>query len=165
MERIAVAALAFALAFLTCGVAMASDVERQITGIRDSEGSGLTIEISREGTRRTATPYLTLYEPTVQRIEDRIVNNTARSAEKGAPSGATAPDSRSRLGLTGTPPADSERPETTVASLPALPGEITIRNVKNFLKGLRSSRKEKPAPAVGAPDPELRLGMVDTTPH
>jgi hypothetical protein len=44
-----------------------------------------------------------------------------------------------------------------------LPGEITIRNVKKFLKGLRASRKEKPAPAVSVPVPELRIGMADTS--
>jgi hypothetical protein len=143
------AALAFALAFLACGAAMASDVERQIPVIRDSAGSGLTTEISREGTRQTATPFLTLYNPTVQRVEDRIVKKTARSAAMEIPPG--------------TPREDSGRAETTLSSLPPLPGEITIRNVKGFLKGLRASRKEKPAPAVVVPVPELRLGKVDTS--
>jgi hypothetical protein len=44
-----------------------------------------------------------------------------------------------------------------------LPGEITIRNVRNFLKGLRASRKEKPVPAVVVAVPEQRLGMTDTS--
>ena len=150
MQRIGIAALAFTLSFLACGAAMASDVERQIPVIRDTAGSGLTTEISREGTRQTATPFLTLHNPTVQRIEDRIAKKAARLAAKEIPSG--------------TPREDSERPETTLSSLPPLPGEITIRNVKGFLKGLRASRKEKPAPAVAVPTPELRLGRTDTSP-
>lgn len=163
MQRIGFASLAFALAFLACGAAMASDVERQIPVIRDTAGSGLTTEISREGTRQTATPFLTLYNPTVQRVEDRIGKKTARLAAKETPPEVTAAGSLPRIGLTGTPREDSGRPETTLSSLPPLPGEITIRNVKNFLKGLRASRKEKPAPAVVVPVPELRLGMADTS--
>jgi len=168
VQRVGFAALAFFLAFLARGAAMASDVERQIPVIRDNAGSGLTTEISREGTRQTATPFLLLYNPTVQEIEDRIVRivkETARLAAKETPPEATAAGSLSRVGLTGTPREDSGRPETTLSSLPPLPGEITIRNVKNFLKGLRASRKEKPAPAVVVPVPELRLGMADTSPR
>jgi hypothetical protein len=78
---------AFALAFLACGGAMASDVERQIPVIRDTAGSGLTTEISREGTRQTATPFLTLYNPTVERIEERIAKKTARLASDEIPPG------------------------------------------------------------------------------
>jgi hypothetical protein len=132
-HRIGFAVLAFALAFLACGAAMASDVERQIPMIRDTAGSGLTMEISREGTRQTATPFLTLYNPTIQEIEDRIVRIvkiTSRLAEKAIP-----------------------------------PGEITVRSVQGFLKGLRDSRKETPAPAVVVAVPEQRLGMADTSPR
>jgi hypothetical protein len=143
------ATVAFAIAFLACGAAMASDVERQIPVIRDTAGSGLTTEIAREGARQTATPFLTLHDPTVQRIEDRIAKKIARLAAKEIPSG--------------TPREDSGRPKITLSSLPSLRGEITIRNVKNFLKGLRASRKEKPAPAVSVPVPELRIGMADTS--
>ena len=142
---------AFALAFLACGAAMASDVERQIPVIRDTAGSGLTTEISREGTRQTATPFLTLYNPTIQGIEDRIGKKTARLAANEIP--------------TGTPREDSGRPETTLSSLPPVPAEITVRSVQGFLKGLRASRKEKPAPAVVVAIPELRLGRADTSRH
>jgi hypothetical protein len=92
LQRIGFAALPFALAFLACGAAMASDVERQIPVTRDTAGSGLTMEISREGTRQTATPYLTLNNPTVQHMENRIVRivkKTARVAEKEIPPGET----------------------------------------------------------------------------
>jgi hypothetical protein len=133
VERIGFTALAFALAFLACGAAMASDVERQIPVIRDTAGSGLTIGISREGTRQTATPFLILYKPTVQQIEDRIVRIvkiTARLAEKEIP-----------------------------------PGEITVRSVQGFVKGLRASRKEMPAPAVVVAVPEQRLGRTDISPR
>jgi hypothetical protein len=133
VERIGFTALAFALAFLACGAAMASDVERQIPVIRDTAGSGLTIGISREGTRQTATPFLTLYKPTIQEIEDRIVRIvkiTARLAEKEIP-----------------------------------PGEITVRSVQGFVKGLRASRKEMPAPAVVVAVPEQRLGRTDISPR
>jgi hypothetical protein len=151
MQRIG---LAFALAFLACGAAMASDVERQIPVIRDTAGSGLTTEISREGTRQAATPFLTLYDPTIQEIEDRIVRivkKTDRSAAMEIPPG--------------TPPGDSGRPETTLSPLPPIPGEITVRSVQGFLKGLRASRKEKPAPAAVVAVPERRLGKTDTSPH
>jgi len=46
-----------------------------------------------------------------------------------------------------------------------LPGEITIRNVRNFLKEVRASRKEKPAPAAAVAVPEQRLGMAATLPR
>jgi len=133
VQRIGFAALAFALAFLACGAAMASDVEWQIPMIRDAAGSGLTIGISRDGTRPTATSFLTLHNPTIQEIEDRIVRIvkiTARLAAKEIP-----------------------------------PEEITGRSVRDFLKGLRASRKETPAPAVVAAVPERRLGMADISPR
>lgn len=133
VQRLRFAALAFGLAFLACMDATASDIEWQIPMIRDAAGSGLTIGIPREGTRQVATPFLTLYKPTVQEIEDRIVRIvkiTARLAEKAIP-----------------------------------PGEITVRSAQNFVKGLRASRKETPAPAVFVAIPERRLGMVDASPH
>ena len=138
---------AFALVFLASGAALASDVEWQIQVIRDTVGSGLTAEISREGTRQTVTPFVMLYNPTIQGIEDRIGKKTTRLASKEIPYG--------------TPWKDSGRPETTLSSRPPVPEEITARSVKGFLKELRASRKEKPAPAVVAPVPELRLGLAD----
>jgi hypothetical protein len=140
-----------ALAFLACGAAMASDVAWQIPLIRDTVGSGLTMEISREGSRQTATPFLTLFNPTVQRIENRIAKTIAPWAAKEIPSG--------------TLKEASGRPETILSSLPPVPGEITLRSVQDFLKGLRASRKEKPAPAVGVAGPERRLGGTDTSPR
>jgi hypothetical protein len=133
VQRIRFPALVFALVFLACMDAKGSDVERQIPVIRDTAGSGSTIEISREGTRQTATPFLTLYNPTLQEIEDRIVRIvkiTARKAEKEIP-----------------------------------PGEITVRSVQGFVKGLRTSRKETPAPVVAVAVPERRIGMADTSPR
>jgi hypothetical protein len=115
VQRIRVPVLAFALVFLACMDAMGSDVERQIPVIRNAAGSGVSIETSREGTRQTATPFLTLYNPTLQEIEDRIcrvVKLTDRSAAKG----------------------------------------------------IRTSRKVKPAPAAVAAVPELRLGRTHTSP-
>jgi len=143
-------ALVFALVALACMDAMGSDVERKIPVIRDAEDSGLTIEISRERTRRTATPFLTLCKPTVQRIEDRvvkIVEKAARWTAKEIPSV--------------TRREDSGRPETTISSLPPLPGEITVRGVQGFLKELRASRREKSAPSIVVPVPDLRLGRTD----
>ena len=90
VQRIGFVTLAFALAFLACAAAYASDVERRIPVTRDAAESGLTAEISREGTRQTATPFLTLYNPTIQEIEDRIVRIvkiTARMAAKEIPPG------------------------------------------------------------------------------
>jgi hypothetical protein len=151
VQRIGFAALAFSIASFACGAAMASDVERQIPVIRDAAGSGLTMEISGEGSRQTVTPFLTLNEPTVQRIEDRIAKQTAGWTAKEIPSGA----SRDVSG----------RSETNLSSRPPAPEEITVRSVQGFLKGLRASRKEKPAPApaVVVAVPEERLGMADTS--
>ena len=165
MPRIGFVLLAFALAFLACGAAYASDVERQIPVVRDTAGSGLTMEISREGTRRTATPFLTLYNPTVQRIEDLIAKITDRMTVKEIPSGATAAGSVCPIGLPGTPREDSGRPETGLSSRPPVPEEITVRSVKGFLKELRASRKEKPVQDVVVAAPEERLGRFDAPPH
>ena len=162
-QRIGVATLAFALAFLACNAAIASDVERQIPVTRDTAGSGVTMEISREGTRQTVTPFLTLTNPTVQRIEHRIAKKIEELAAKEFPSDATAEGSHPRIGLTGTPREESGPSKTTLSSLPPLPGEITIRNVRNFLKRLRASRKEKPVPAVVVAVPEQRFGMADSS--
>jgi hypothetical protein len=142
-------ALAFALAFLACGAASASDVERQIPVIRDAGGSNLMIEISRDGARQTATPVFTLNNPTAQRIEDRIAKKTSGLAAKETPSGTSR--------------EDSGRSKTTISSMPPVPEEITARSVKGFLKELRASRKEKPAPAVVVTAPEERLGRTGTS--
>ena len=158
-------ALAFVLVFLTSGAAIASDVERQIPMLQDTTGSGVTMEISREGTRQTATPFLTVSEPAVQRIEDRIAKITARLEAMSTPSEETVADAVPRIGLGGTPREDSGAPRTILSSLPPLPGEITIRNVKNFLKGIRATRTEKPAPAAVVAVPEQRLGMVAASPN
>ncbi len=140
-----------AVAFLACSAAMASDVEWQIPLIRDAAVSGLTMEFSREGTRQTATPFLALFSPTVQWIENRIGEKTAPWAAKEIPSW--------------TPREDSGRMESIPSSLPPVPGEITLRSVKSFLKGLHSSLKKKPDPAVVVAGPELRLGRTDTAPR
>jgi hypothetical protein len=149
VQRIGFVLLAFALAFLACGAAYASDVERQFPVIRDAAGSGLTMETTREGSRQTATPFLTLNEPTIQRIEDRIAKKTAGLAANEISSGTLR--------------NDSGRSETSLSARPPVPEEITARNVQSFLKGLRASRKEKPAPAVVVAPPEERLGMADTS--
>ena len=59
----------------------------------------------------------------------------------------------------------SEATETNLSSRPPVPEEVTVRTVKGFLKELRASRKEKPAPAVVVAVPEQRLGMADTSRH
>ena len=163
LQRIGFVLLAFALAFLACGAAYASDVERRIPVIRDTAGSGLTAEISREGTRLTATPFLTLNDTTARRIEDRIAKMAAGVAEKVSTAGETVADTAPRTGLTGTQREESGRPETALSSPPPVPGEITVRGVQSFLKGLRASRKEKPVPAVVVAIPERRLGRTDTS--
>lgn len=140
-----------ALAFLACGAAVASDVEWQIPLIRDNAGSGLTVEFSREGTRQTATPFLTLFNPTVERIESRIAKTIAPWAAKEIPSW--------------TPREDSGRAETIVSSLPPVSEEITLRSVHRFLKRLRSSLKEKPAPSVVVAGPDLLPGGTDNSPR
>lgn len=141
-------ALASALAFLVCGPAVASDIEWQFPLLRDAAGSGITLEISREGTRQTATPFFTLYDPTVRRIEYRIGRMIDRLAGK-----EISP---------GTPLEYPEGPDALRSSLPPLPGEITVRSVKRFLKELRASRKERPVPPVAVSVPERRIGRADT---
>jgi hypothetical protein len=165
MERIGLAALPFVLSLLVCGAAMASDVERQIPLTRDTAGSGLTMEISREGTRRTATPFLTLKDPTVQRIEERIAKKTGRLDAKEIPSEETIAGPVPGIGLTGTPRVDSGQPETGLSSQPPVPREITIRSVRSFLKGLRESRKKKPVPPGADAPPERRIGRTGIPPH
>jgi len=149
VQRIGRATMVFALAFFAGTAASASDVERRIPVIRDTADSGLTMEISREGNRQTAIPFLTLSNSTAQRIEDRIAKKTPGADVKEIASGTSR--------------EDPGRREATLSSVPPMPEEITIRTVKGFLKGLRSSRKEKPTPAVVAPPPELRLGRTDTS--
>src|SRR5512140_1132209 len=152
MQRIGFVTLVFALAFLACAAAYASDVERQIPMIRDTAGSGVTMEVSREGTRQTATAFLTLHNPTVREIEDRIVRIeklTSRSVVTEISAG--------------TPRRDAGRPESTLASLPPVPEKITVRSVQGFLKGLRDFRKETPAPVGVVAVPELRLGRTDAS--
>jgi hypothetical protein len=162
MQRIGIAALSFALAFLASGTVIASDVEHQFPVIQDTAGSNVTVEISREGTRQTATPSLTLNPSTVQRIEDRIAKKADRLAGE-IPSGATVAGAFPATGLTGTPRENSARPETGISSRSPVPEEITVRSVKRFLKGLRASRKEKQIPAAVVAPPEQRLGMADTS--
>jgi hypothetical protein len=168
VPMIGLAVLAFVLALLVCGAAIASEIERQIPMLEDTTGSGVTMEISRDGSRRTATPFLTVSEPAVQRIEDRIAKITARLEAMSTPSEETVADAVPRIGLGGTPREDSGPAQTTLSSLPPLPGEITIRNVRNFLKGVRATRKERPAPAAVAAVaavPEQRLWMAAISPH
>ena len=165
VQRTRIVALAFALVFLACMDAMAADVERQIPVIRDTAGSGVTVEISREGTRQTATPFLTVKKPTVRRIEERIGNLIDRLAAKGISPETITPDALSRIGRTGTPREDSARSDAALSSPPPAPKEVTVRSVKNYLEGLRAPRQEKPAPAVVVAPPERRLGRTDTSPH
>ena len=133
--------VAFALVFLVSGAAMASDVEQRIPVVRDAAGSGLTTEISREGARRTATLFLTLNDPTVLRIEERIGKKIDRLTQGEAPSTATAGNARSRVGPAGTPQVCSRGPETSLSSPPPVPREITVRSARDFLKALRALRK------------------------
>jgi hypothetical protein len=156
---------AFALVLLACEAAMAADVERQIPVVRDAAGSGLTLEISREGTRQTATPFLTLNPPTVERIEERAAKETARLAAKEIPFEASVPAPVPGICRIGTPRDDPRRPEASISPLHPAPEEITVRGVEKFLKGLRASRKKKPAPDIVAAPPEQRLGRTDSTRH
>ena len=166
VPKIGLAALPFAIALLACGAATASDVERQIPLTRDSAGSGLTIEISREGTRQTATPFLTLNNPTVRRIEERIAKKTDRLGSKELPPREPVACPIPGIGPTETPRDDSGRPEPSLSSLPPVPEEITARSVKSFLKRLRASWKKTPVPAaVVAAPPEQRLERTGTPPH
>ncbi|MGE5283931.1 MAG: hypothetical protein ACM3OG_03075, partial [Actinomycetota bacterium] len=127
-------------------------------------GSGMTLEFYREGTRQAVTPFFTLYEPTILRIEKQIWRMIDRLAARGICPEATAGNPLSPAGLAGTPTEDSMRPEAILPLPSPVPGEITVRSVKRFLKELRAARKEKPVQPVAAPVPELRVGKADTAP-
>ena len=162
IQPMGLATLAFSLALLA-GSAVASDVERRIPVTRDAAGSGLTMEISGEGTRRTATPFLTLNEPSVERIEEWIGKKAARLQAMAIDSGTYVADPVPGIGRTGATPEDVARPERTAASASPAPVELTVRGVKRFLKELRASRKETPTPAAVAPPAEQRLGRTDAS--
>ena len=164
VHRIGFAALPFSLALLACGAATASDVERQILVTRDTAGSGMAMEISREGTRQTATPSLTLNNPTIERIGERIAKKINGLASTEIPSGATAAGPALGICPTGTIREDSGQPKTSLSSMPPLPEEITVRSVKSYLKRLRASRKDKkdtPVPAAVVAHPEQQPGRID----
>ncbi len=161
VHRIGLAALPFALALLACGAATASDVEGQIPVTRDTAGSGMEIELSREGTRQTATPFLTLTHPTVERIEERIAKKINGLGVKEIPSEATAAGSAPGICPTGTTREDSGPPESSLSSPLPVPEEITVRSVKRFLKRLRTYRKEPPVPAAVVAPPEQQPGRID----
>jgi len=166
-QRIGMGALAMAsaLAFLAGVPAVASDVEWQVPFLRDAVGSGMTLEISREGTRQTATPFFTLYDPTVRRIEYRIGRMIDRLAAKEiSPGTAAGNPPLCPGGRAGPPTEDFEGPDALLSSLPPLPGEITVRSVKRFLKELRASRKKRTVSPVAVAVPERRVGRADTAP-
>ena len=171
-QRIGFAALvrrlgapAFALVFIACGAAMASDVERRIPVVRDGAGSDVSVEIQSEGSRSAARPCLYAGKETVERMTDRIGGKIDGWKASGAGAGSSAIDvGTSELAAS---PCSIEtlrrRAAGAKVSRTAAPGpaEITVSSVRGFLKGLRSSRKEKPAPAVVVTAPEERLGMAD----
>jgi len=161
VHRIGFAALAFSLALLACGAATASDVERQILVTRDTAGSAMAMEISREGTRQTATPFFMLNDPSVQRIEERIGKKIDGLGAKEIPSEATVADSAPGICPTGTTREDPGPPETSLSSLPPVPEKITFRSVKRVLKRLRASRKDQPVPAAAVAHPEQQPVRID----
>ena len=101
----------------------------------------------RDPSDRDPVPYAD--NPTVQRIEDRIAKAIARLAAKETPAEETVADSIPRIGLAGTPREDSGRPQTTLSSLPPLPGEITIRNVQELPQGVARIPEGEAGPGRG----------------
>jgi hypothetical protein len=160
---------AFALAFLACGAAMASDVERQIPVIRDETGSDVSVEIQSEGSRSTARPCLYASKETVERVTDRIGGKIDAWKASNAGAGSSAIDDGTSEPAASPCSIETLRRRAAGAKVSRTvvpdPAEITVRSVRGFLKGLRASRKEKPAPAVVVAVPELRLGMADTSPR
>jgi len=128
---------------------------------RDTAGSGMAMEISREGTRQTATPFFMLNDPSVQRIEERIGKKIDGLGAKEIPSEATVADSAPGICPTGTTREDPGPPETSLSSLPPVPEKITFRSVKRALKRLRASRKDQPVPAAVVAPPEQQPGRID----
>jgi hypothetical protein len=168
VRKIGLPALIIALAFLTCGAAMASDYERRIQVTRDGTGSDVSLEIQTEGSRSTARPCVHASKETVERVTDRISGKI--DTWKASLAGAVPPAIDHGTSDPATSPCSIEtlRRRAAGAKLSRRtvddPGEVTARDVKGFLKGLRASRKGKPAPAVDVSAPERRLGMVATSP-
>jgi len=168
VQRIGFAALAFTLVFLACGAATASELDRRIPVIRDETGSDVSVEIQGEGSRSTARPCVYASEETVERVTDRMGGkiDAWKASNAGAESSAT-------YDVTSVPAASPCSIETlrrraagakvSRAAVPE-PGEITVRSAQGFLKGLRASRKQKPAPAAAVAVPELRLGRTGASP-
>lgn len=165
VRRIGLPAFACALALLAGRAAMASDVDRRIPVVWDGAGSAASVEIQSEGSRSTARPCLYAGKETVERVTDRIGGKIDAWKASDAGAGSSAIDygtsepaaSPCSIGTLRRRAAEAKVSRTVVPD----PGEITVRGVKGFLKGLRASRKEKPAPAVVVPVPEERIGMAD----
>ncbi|GAB4233841.1 MAG: hypothetical protein OHK0028_09800 [Deltaproteobacteria bacterium] len=151
-----------------CGISTASESDRSVPVLRDGSGSGASVKIHREGDRSTATPCVSATGETIGRITERIAGKieALQTRIDAAPSPADA-------GIAGPaePPCSIETLRRRAAgekvsrTIVTVPGEITVRNVKGFLKALRASRKD----ASGAPVvfafpgalPDGRLGMAD----
>jgi hypothetical protein len=167
--RIGLPAFAFALAFPVYNTALAAEVDRRIPVTRDETGSDVSVEIQGEGSRSTARPCVYVADETVERVTDRIGGkiDAWKTSNAGAESSATYDGTSETAESPCSIEALRRRAAGAKVSRTAVPepGEITVRGVKSFLKGLRASRKEKPVPPVVAAPPERRLGRTDTSPR
>jgi hypothetical protein len=165
--RIGLPAFAFALAFPVYNTALAAEVDRQIPVIRDEAGSDVSVEIQDEGSRSTAHPCVYVANETVERVTDRIGRkiDAWKASNAGAESSATydgTPEPGASPCSIETLRRRAAGAKVSRAAVPE-PGEITVRSAQGFLKGLRASRKQKPAPAVVVTSPEERLGRTDVS--
>lgn len=165
--RAALSALCLVAAPFAAGFSAASETERAIPVLHDDFGSEAFVTISRGGERSTATPSVSVSGKSIGRIVERIAGK-ARAMRAGieadpSPGGA---DAEEKAG----PPCSSKTLRRRAAgkeippAVVAAPEEVTLRNVKGFLKAFRGARKGPSGLTVVFPFPERRLGMADRSP-
>ncbi|RJP23967.1 MAG: hypothetical protein C4529_03135 [Deltaproteobacteria bacterium] len=113
--------------FLMPGISNAAEPDRVIPIVRDGSGVDIQVEIASDGSRRTATPCVTVARPVAEESESPCSIGTLRRRA------AQAKVSRPAV---------------------AIPEEITARDAKRAFKALRAAWKGKQAlrtaePAVG----------------
>ncbi len=152
--------VAFAFACLAAVSVFAGEIEREIPVLHDGAGSRLTVDISREGTRQTATPCLLLTEGSMARASKRVHENAGTTA-----SGEPSTSAQDRIGSIRETVRD--RIDQARLSHPDIevPKEITARSVRKLFRSVRASLKERQAvakapPAAPAHAPEERIGMA-----
>jgi len=165
--RVVLSALCLVAAPFAAGFSAASEVDRVIPVLHDDFGSEAFVTISREGERSTATPCVSAAGKSIERIVERV-SGKARAIRAGIeadpfPGGAGVAEpagSPCSIETLRRRAAGKEIPPAVVT----VPEEVTLRNVKGFLKAVRAARKGPSGATVVFPFPDRRLGMADRSP-